>query len=246
MRGYPAAGQRHMRVSVRIPRDDVRIGFLHITEIFRHIFPAMYAVFKAGFLRPVKTIDKAVIGPLCIVVLGHQINVTVVFAQIPMFGGYAGPRRRRVGLQHFLGKLQESAVLGVWPSIQPVGSGSHQINGAVHTGQGTVVVGKLVRPSDIVDLQLRVYLFRQDRIQLLQHGVNGGRLITGGRITRGHIGDHHVLRGIHISPASPWIVRIHCRRFRSFSSLRGSCRVIGRCCALLRCCAFLRRSGAAL
>ena len=153
----------------------------------------MYAVLKTGFLRPVKTVNEAVVGPLCVVILGHQIDIAVVFAQIPVLRGYALPGRRRVGLQHFLGKLQESAVLGIRPRIQPVGSGSHQINGTVHTCQGTVVVGKLVRPSDIIDFQLRVYLLRQDRVQLLQHGVNGSRLIAGGRVARGHIGDHHML-----------------------------------------------------
>ena len=191
--GYPAASHRHIRSTVRIPGDDVRISFLHITEILRHIFPAVYAVLKTGFLRPVKTVNETVVGPLCVVILGHQINVAVVLAQIPVLGRHACPRCGSIGLQHFLGKLQESAVLGIRPCIQPVGSGSNQVNGTIHTGQGTVVVGKLVRPSDIIDFQLRVYLLRQDRVQLLQHGVNGSRLIAGGRVARGHIGDHHML-----------------------------------------------------
>ena len=124
----------------------------------------MYTVCKPGFLRPVKTISKAMVCPLCVIVLRHQIDFTVILTHFPILGRYACPGLGSVSLKHILGKFKECAVLGVRPCIQPVGSGTNQVNGSVHTGQCQVVVGKIICPGNEIGFQFCVYLLCKDSV----------------------------------------------------------------------------------
>ena len=100
----------------------------------------MNAVLKSGFLSPVKSVDPAGVGPLCEVVLRHEIDLAVVFAKIPVICGNALPSLGCVCLEHILRKLEESTVLGIRPSIEPVGCCSDKVYAAVHSCKCKVIV----------------------------------------------------------------------------------------------------------
>ena len=178
VRTNPAAYHGSILCTVRIPGDNIRISFLHISKVSCHIFPAMYAVLKPCFFRPVETIRKTVVCPLCVVILGHQINLSVIFAELPVFSGNAFPSLGGILLQHILRKLKECTVLGIRPCIQPVRSRTNQVNRSVHTGKCQVVVGKIICPGNKVSFQLSVYFLCKNRIQLLHHFLIACQLVT--------------------------------------------------------------------
>ena len=194
--GLPAAGHLGAvggAVAVGVPRDHARLVFLDVLEVYAQVFPGMDTVLQAGFLGPVAAVHEAVVGPLRVVVFGHEVNLIVVLAQVPVGFGHGLPGLGGVGLQHILSQFQESALLGVGPRVQPVGGGTDQVDVAALGGQGQVVLGLPVGPLDPAELQLRVDLFGQQLIDLGQHFVGP----VGGLVAGDQVHDLYVLRGVN-------------------------------------------------
>ena len=192
MGGLPAAGHLGAvgrSVTVGIPRNHVRLVFLDVLEVYAQVFPGMHSVLKAGFTGPVATVHEAVVGPLRVVVFGHEVDLAVVLAQVPVRFGHALPGLGGVGLQHVFRQGQESALLAVGPGIQPVSSGTDQVDVAALGGQGQVVLGLPVGPFDPAELQFSVDLFGQQLVDLCQHFVGP----VGGLIAGDQVHDLHVL-----------------------------------------------------
>ena len=195
VRGLPAAGHLGAiggAVAVGVPRNHVRLVVLDVLEVHSQVSPGMHAVFQAGFTGPVAAIHKAVVGPLRIVIFGHEVDLAVVLAQIPVLSGNLLPGLGGVGLEHVLGQGQESALLDVGPGVQPVGGGADQVDVAGLGGQGQVVLGGPVGPLDPADLQLGVDLFGQLLVDLGQHFLSA----VGGDVAGHQVGDDDVLRGV--------------------------------------------------
>ena len=85
--GNPAACHGRILCTIRIPwsyNAQLILICTYILKVSSHVFPAMNAILKTCFFCPVKTICKTMIGPLCVIVLRHQINVVIVLTQIPI------------------------------------------------------------------------------------------------------------------------------------------------------------------
>ena len=195
MGGLPAAG--HLRaiggaVAVGVPGIHAFLIVLDPLQVDFHVRPRMHAVLQASLAGPVAAVHEAVVGPLGVVVLGDHVDLAVVLAQLPVLSGHLRPGLGGIGLQHFLAQGQESAALGVGPSVQPVGSGAHQVHAAVLGGQGQVVVGRPVGPLDPTDLEGGVHLLVEDLVDLGQHFVRAVR----GDVAGHQIGHRYVLRGV--------------------------------------------------
>ena len=137
------------------------------------------------------------VGPLSVVVFRNQIDFAVIFAQIPVFSGNACPGLGSVGLEHLFRQFEECAVLCVGPCVQPVRSGTDQVDGTVHRSQGQVVVCKIIGPRNIVDFQLSVDFFGQDFIELGHHRIKGCSLVAGGFVAGGHVVDDNMFGSVN-------------------------------------------------
>ena len=148
----------------------------------------MHSVLKAGFTGPVSAVHEAVVGPLRVVVFGHEVDVAVVLAQVPVRFGHGLPGLGGVGLQHVFAQGHESALLAVGPGVQPVSGGTDQVDVTALGGQGQVVLGLPVGPFDPAELQLRVDLFGQQLVDLRQHFIGPvGGLVAGHQVHDLHV-----------------------------------------------------------
>ena len=172
----------HQVLSCNIPRDTVRLIVLDPLEILSQLFKLCNcSIRNACLCSPVTTVEHTLVSILDIIVFRNEIDFILILTDIPItiFSNLC-VSFRRISLQHFLRQRHKRTFDYVLPAIQPIGSGSDQIQGSIAAQQLQIILSLPISPLYISVLQFCVYFFCQDGIQLFQHGLQSsiGRTIA--------------------------------------------------------------------
>ena len=122
-------------LSCNIPRNNVFFVIFYIFEVSGQIFKGFhFSICQTCLFCPVSTIEHTMVCILSIMIFRHEINLVVVFTDIPVtVCTYLFPGLWCIGFQHIFRQWKECTFLCIFPSEQPVGCCTDQIQAAVAT-----------------------------------------------------------------------------------------------------------------